>query len=434
MTPPVSRAAGTFRVVLSLWVTALGLLLAVPVLERLVELPEAAVTAYSNVVQLAAAATAAVAAGVQAGRSRRNPTRGGVPSAAWSAYAVACGGWALGQALWTWDETVVGRATPFPSVADVGFLTFAAAAPVAMALAGRGRTRVWSRARAVVDGVIVACSLGALTWATALGRTITDGADSALALVLSVAYPVGDVIVLAVAVLLLARTHLTRQLLLLALGAACMAVADSAFVYLTAVGSYSTGGPVDAVWALAFLLIALAPRQSHPDLQVRQDRSSSAAVLLPYVLVVAAFGTFAATAWNGGTLDRVQIGIGAVLVLTVIVRTVSMVLGNAELLTELDARQRQLARLAYEDPLTGVANRAAFTERLSTALEELPARHAVAVAFCDLDEFKAVNDSHGHAAGDELLRAVASRLLAVAGPRDVVARLGGDEFAILLTD
>jgi diguanylate cyclase (GGDEF)-like protein len=91
-----------------------------------------------------------------------------------------------------------------------------------------------------------------------------------------------------------------------------------------------------------------------------------------------------------------------------------------------------LATQASEDPLTGLANRAAFTAALEAALA-VADRH-VAVLFLDLDDFKIVNDGMGHSAGDELLRTVAARLRAGVRPDDLCARLGGDEFAVLLRD
>jgi diguanylate cyclase (GGDEF)-like protein len=97
--------------------------------------------------------------------------------------------------------------------------------------------------------------------------------------------------------------------------------------------------------------------------------------------------------------------------------------------------ERQLRHAARHDSLTGLPNRAYFMERLRHALER--PRHGIestcAVLFLDLDNFKVVNDSLGHHAGDELLITVASRLQGCTRGADVVARLGGDEFAILLT-
>ena len=93
---------------------------------------------------------------------------------------------------------------------------------------------------------------------------------------------------------------------------------------------------------------------------------------------------------------------------------------------------------AMHDPLTGLANRALFFDRLHRALDHRPPRpgdpHAdsrVAVMLVDLDDFKSVNDTHGHATGDRLLVATANRLLEAVRPQDTVARIGGDEFALL---
>jgi diguanylate cyclase (GGDEF)-like protein len=95
--------------------------------------------------------------------------------------------------------------------------------------------------------------------------------------------------------------------------------------------------------------------------------------------------------------------------------------------------QRSLTREANTDSLTGLANRASFRARLESTLEHPDRRGGhQAVLFVDLDDFKDVNDTLGHAAGDDLLQTVSDRLVETVRPGDVVARLGGDEFAILL--
>ena len=96
-----------------------------------------------------------------------------------------------------------------------------------------------------------------------------------------------------------------------------------------------------------------------------------------------------------------------------------------------DAEER-IRHLALHDTLTGLPNRALFSERLERMLHLSSAEVLGAVLLIDLDRFKDINDVHGHPAGDAVIRAVAARLRALAGPGDTVARLGGDEFAFVM--
>jgi diguanylate cyclase (GGDEF)-like protein len=103
--------------------------------------------------------------------------------------------------------------------------------------------------------------------------------------------------------------------------------------------------------------------------------------------------------------------------------------------TERRRDEQRISHLAYHDDLTGLPNRMSFSDHLVATVAEAERGEAqIAVLFCDIDAFKLVNDSLGHAAGDELLRHVATRLRAVTRSADMIARQSGDEFLVLVRD
>jgi len=125
--------------------------------------------------------------------------------------------------------------------------------------------------------------------------------------------------------------------------------------------------------------------------------------------------------WGSLTLTRADESSGARLIAVV------------QDVTERKSLEKELLRQAFYDQLTGLANRALFRDRVAHALSRAAReRDLVAVMFLDLDNFKGINDTLGHAAGDDLLAVIASRLLNATRGCDTVARLGGDEFAVLL--
>lgn len=141
----------------------------------------------------------------------------------------------------------------------------------------------------------------------------------------------------------------------------------------------------------------------------------------PSGLFVVANRDTGAPSWSRGDLE----------IAVTVTRHTGAILRSAELassLSDMTAEHGRLLHESHHDPLTGLTNR----RGLLRALAEVDDDSSVALLTIDLDEFKAVNDTHGHAIGDDVLRAVGLRLRAVSRSGDVVARLGGDEFVVLL--
>jgi len=199
----------------------------------------------------------------------------------WSALS-----WSVGGAVWTYYEVVRGIEVPFPSLADVGYLAALPLALVAMVSFFASPAGWTSRLRLVADASIVGASLLYLSWLVVLGPVYHAGEGGVLAQVITLAYPVGDVVILAVVILVAARGRANADLPLgwIAAGLMALAVSDSAFAYLTQQGTYATG-LLDAGWFAGFVLIALAAAKP-PAGDGRRDARAREFTLLPYIPIV----------------------------------------------------------------------------------------------------------------------------------------------------
>jgi diguanylate cyclase (GGDEF)-like protein len=351
----------------------------------------------------------------------------------WALMTAAFAAAALGQGAWGWYEIVLSREVPYPSFADAAYLCFPVLALAglllrpASALVGQGRTR------SVLDGILLAGSMFNLSWVTALGATYDAGGDSSLAFVISLAYPVTDLVLVTVTVVVLAQAQARRVLVVLAAGLLMLCVADSAYSYLTTLGTFQSGNLTDVGYVLGYLLLAEAAIRDRTVDAAAPRPASVPSMLLPYLPAVGGVGI---GVWQlGAGLSNPAVLVGGVLVVVLFLRQLLTLLENHRLVGEVITGQAALSFLAFHDPLTSLANRALFEDRLEHAVA-LRARNLqpLAVLLADLDDFTDINDTHGHQAGDEVLREVAERMLRTTRAADTVARLGGDEFAVLVQD
>ena len=234
-----------------------------------------------------AALVAALACGVTAWRHR------GRMRLAWALLGASALVWTAGEAAWSYFEVILKQQVPFPSAADAGFL---AAVPLAVAGVAffPGRHRVASRLASLLDGAIIAGALLLISWATVLGTVYLAGSDSTLSMLLGLAYPISDIVIAVMALLLLGRTAGSARLPLLLVVAGLFAnlLSDSAFAYLTAGNAYGKMQLIDTGWVAGYLLIALgavrAALSAGPAAQADDRPFGRWTLVLPYVPVTIA--------------------------------------------------------------------------------------------------------------------------------------------------
>jgi two-component system, cell cycle response regulator len=350
--------------------------------------------------------------------------RGGGEARGWALVALGIGTWTGGEIYYTqvlWDATEI----PVPSVADIGYLLLCPAWFAGFAIIARHRLRgtamtVW------IDGLCAALAVGAVGAAVVFEPVAHAAEGRPLAVATNLAYPIFDLVVVAmiVAVLALRGWRIDRTWALLGAGVISFWVADSVYLVQTANGTYTTGGPYDAGWWLGLVLISAAAWQ--PVTAARAaHRESTVTIVMPV-----AFATMAVGVLGYGSLRSHHVGAMAV---TLACGSLAMVLGRLVLTFRAhNAMLRTSRHEARNDALTGLPNRRALQVDLDDALADIERGIPSVLVLFDLDGFKHYNDSFGHQAGDALLVRLGGALERHLGQRGAAYRMGGDEFCALV--
>lgn len=354
---------------------------------------------------------------------------------AWACIAGATLCYFVGDLTWAVYEVGLGE-SPFPSPADAFYLVFYPLLLAGLLLFPVASRSARERRQLTLDlgTVFVAGSMA--IWYLVLGPTATSTEGGALSAVLSAAYPVGDLVLLFGIATVLARgsTAASRgSLQLLMLGLACFVFADVGFGYLSLNDGYRSGDWPDTMWMAANVLIAASgwrqcrpsPARALADERRRVFRIS----MLPYGAIVLVWGMVMFAARHEPVFPMVGLLVGGLLLMVLVfVRQLTAVREHAALMEEYH-------HLASTDTLTGLRNRRRFLEEAERELARAErASRPVSVLMIDVDRFKDVNDTFGHAVGDEALCKIADDLREALREGDLIGRCGGDEFAALLPD
>jgi diguanylate cyclase (GGDEF)-like protein len=335
---------------------------------------------------------------------------------------------------------------PLVSVADALWLVGYAVLLPGVLLLGRGARR--HDVDALVDGAIIGFAALTATWLLFIGPSLAGGTGETLSRVVNTFYPVIDLALLTLVLRqLLDRSNRQRPAVLLALGLAVLFITNLGYLMSTDAIDPRYGRWLEATWVAGVLLLTAAAvlgsraeaRSDTAGIPPSPALGPASADIGPGRLLAIALGLAVppvlAIEWGlvTGDIRMVVLGVaGLVMVALGTLRLGLLVAVVRRQLQDARALQATLAHQAAHDPVTDLPNRERFTAELDRALADRGDGGPVAVLFVDLDQFKAVNDTLGHDAGDRLLRAVAARIGGVLRAGDVLARFGGDEFVVLL--
>lgn len=345
---------------------------------------------------------------------------GGPERRAWLVIAAAVFCWGASEVYWT-AFLANDPSPPYPSPADIGYLAFypLAAAGVYLLVRARAEELDW---RLWMDGLIAGLGTAALGAALVFEFVADHASGSAIEVATTLAYPLGDILMLAlvVGVIALTRWRPGRTWTLLLFGLGAMAVADVAFTLQSTNESLPGGDWIEPIYLLAAALLGAEAWQPRAD-AIRSGARFDGwrELMVPAFFAAVMIALFAMQYFSHAS------GLTTVLwsatMIAVIVRLGISVRENKRLLEQVRT-----------DSLTGLGNQGRMQVDLAShcrRAEEEP----LTLLLLDLNGFKRYNDTFGHPAGDEVLTRLGGRLRGAVGADGSAYRMGGDEFAVLIT-
>lgn len=354
-------------------------------------------------------------------------------------YVGALSTWVVGQTLW-WT----GGADAAPVAARIAYLSLPVLALAAVFLLVRSSGGVTATPDSPLrhpfvtnafDGVIAGISFLILAAMGDFGTRSTDSLPRSGIPALDIVFAIAETLLVAWAVVTAmiyepGRPY-RKNYLLLAGGLVMMAASDRLVAYFRSIGVdggdlWGGIGIIVGPVAIAFAMLEL----SDPEDDDVGGGFDWARLVLPYLGFLGVSIMVGFHVLIGRQLHPAVVCLTLAMVILVTVRQIVAMRAQDILNRRLHWAQRGLAYQVHHDALTGLPNRTLFADRLDEAVTH----GRFVLIFVDLDDFKEVNDRFGHAAGDDLLRAVGERLTRCVTEGDTLARVGGDEFAILILD